>query len=105
VICWRCGARSSSGNCPVLSDLMSTYPKVKCVSPLIGRRLLVTFVNGDVRIYDCERLIVDPAFRLLSDEGVFRSVQADPYGYGVVWSDSLDLSESELWLNGAAVAV
>lgn len=84
---------------------MFVYPKVKSVSPLPGKRLHITFVNGDVRVYDCELLASDPAFRLLSDEGLFRSVQADPHGYGVVWSDSLDLSESELWLNGEAVAV
>ena len=24
----------------------------------------------------------------------------DKHGYGIVWNDELDLSESELWING-----
>ena len=58
-----------------------------------------------VRIYDCTALLADPAFRLLHDEALFRAVQADPHGYGVVWPDDLDLSESELWLNGELLTV
>ena len=76
-----------------------TYPKVTAVAPLPNKRLRVTFANGVVRTYDCTALLADPAFRPLADEALFRSVQADPHGYGVVWSDALDLSESELWLN------
>ena len=77
-----------------------TYPKVTAVTPLAGKRLRVTFANGEVRVYDCTALLADAAFRLLHDEAIFRSVQADPHGYGVIWSDDLDLSESELWLGG-----
>lgn len=80
--------------------MIQTFPKVTSVTPLPNKRLWVTFANGDVRVYDCTALLADPAFRLLQDEALFRSVQADPHGYGVVWSDALDLSESELWLNG-----
>lgn len=80
--------------------MIQTYPKVTAVTPLTGKRLRVTFANGDVRVYDCTALLADPAFRLLHDEAIFRAVQADPHGYGVAWSDDLDLSESELWLNG-----
>jgi hypothetical protein len=85
--------------------MIQTYPKVTSVVPLPGKRLRVTFDNGDVRVYDCKALLADPAFRLLNDEALFRSVQADLYGYGVVWSDALDLSESELWLNSAPPTV
>lgn len=31
---------------------------------------------------------------------MFRNVRVDSRGYGIVWNDDLDLSESELWLNG-----
>jgi hypothetical protein len=32
-----------------------------------------------------------------------REKQSDVGGYGISWSDSIDLSESELWLNGKAM--
>jgi hypothetical protein len=79
---------------------METYPKVQSVEALRGKSLKVTFVNGEVRIYDCNPLLSEPPFRLLENEAFFRAVRADDHGYGVVWDDEVDLAESELWLHG-----
>ncbi len=79
----------------------TTYPQIKSVKPLADRHLLVGFDNGITKIYDCTPLLEDEPFRPLSDDVLCRCVQADPHGYGVVWTDDIDLSESELWLNGA----
>jgi hypothetical protein len=84
---------------------MYSYPKVKTVAVLSGRRLLVTFDNNETRTYDCAPLLADPAFRELANEAFFNFVRPDPHGYGVIWSDDVDLSESELWLNGTQAAV
>jgi len=81
---------------------MESYPRVDAVQPLPGRRLRVHFSYGQSSVYDCSSLLSDPAFRLLADEAFFRNVRADPHGFGVVWSDQVDLSESELWLHGTA---
>ncbi len=81
---------------------MTQYPKVRSVAALPDKMLRVTFVNGEVRIYDCKPLLSEQPFALLANDAFFRAVQADSHGYGVVWSDEIDLSESELWLNGTA---
>ncbi len=81
---------------------MESYPRVDAVQPLPGRRLRVRFSNGRSSVYDCTSLLADSAFRLLADEAFFRNVRADPHGFGVVWNDEVDLSESELWLHGTA---
>jgi hypothetical protein len=81
----------------------ATYPKIKEVKPLEGYMLLVTFRNGITKIYDCSALLALPTFFLLQDKAFFRAVQADRGGYGIFWNDELDLSESELWLNGQVV--
>jgi hypothetical protein len=39
---------------------------------------------------------------VLENESFFRQVKVDAGGYGISWSDTIDLSESELWLNGKA---
>lgn len=82
---------------------MATYPKVKSVTPLSGKQLLVTFTTGDTRIYDCAPLLKEFAFVPLKDDAFFRNVHVDQTGYGVVWNDNVDLSESELWINGKPV--
>ncbi|HOC22128.1 MAG: DUF2442 domain-containing protein [Chloroflexi bacterium] len=78
-------------------------PRIKSVTPLRERRLLVTFVNGIQKVYDCQRLLSLDRFQLLRNEAFFKAVKVDPGGYGVSWNDAMDLSEYELWANGVEV--
>lgn len=72
-------------------------PRIESVTPLEGKRLLVTFANGVKKIYDCQRLLGLDRFQLLKHDAFFKSVKVDPGGYGVSWDDEMDLSEYELW--------
>ena len=78
-------------------------PRIKAVSPLEARRLLVTFVNGVQKVYDCQRILNLERFQLLKHEAFFKAVTVDPGGYGVSWDDETDLSEYELWNQGVEV--
>ena len=79
---------------------MEKYPKITDVRPQQGNRLLVTFNNGIRKIYDCSPLLNYDVFKPLRNEALFNSVKADKHGYGVIWTDELDLSESEIWIHG-----
>ena len=79
-------------------------PRIRDVKALQGYRLLVTFVNGERRVYNCTLLLGLDSFRLLGEEAFFRSVTVDPGGYGVSWNDDADLSECELWTEGQDVS-
>ena len=83
--------------------VQTTYPRISAVKPLAGKRLLVTFATGEQKVYDCTPLLNEEAFRPLRDEQLFQQVHSDVGGYAVVWNDSIDLAESELWLNGKPV--
>lgn len=78
-------------------------PRIISVIPLKGRRLLVTFVNGVQKVYDCQRILNLDRFQLLRHEAFFKAVTVDPGGYGISWDDEMDLSEYELWNNGVEV--
>lgn len=80
---------------------MERFPKIKKVQPLEGKRLIVTFENNVKKIYDCSPLLKEEVFKPLQNDLLFKDVRADKHGYGVIWSDELDLSESELWVNGS----
>ena len=75
-------------------------PRIAEVQALDRKRLLITFVTGEQKIYDCSRIIELEAFRLLRTEAFFRAVRVDEGGYGISWNDDMDLSEYELWQNG-----
>ena len=79
-------------------------PKVLSVQPLDDKKLLVKFVNGVEKIYDCKPLIekFEP-FKALENEVFFKQVKVDAGGYGISWNDKVDLSESELWTNAVEV--
>jgi len=66
-------------------------------------RLLVTFINGVQKVYDCKGITHLDRFRWLRNEAFFNTVTVDPGGYGVSWNDETDLSEYELWNNGIEV--
>ncbi len=78
-------------------------PRIKVVTPLKEKRLLVTFVNGVQKIYDCQRILNLERFQLLKQEAFFKAATVDPGGYGISWDDETDLSEYELWNNGVEV--
>ena len=78
----------------------TTYPRIRDVKPGEGKTLLVTFENGERKVYDCTPLLRCAAFRPLQDDAVFRCAHADSHGYGITWTDDIDLAESEVWVNG-----
>jgi hypothetical protein len=77
-----------------------SYPKIRRVKPERGKILLVEFANGVTKAYDCKPLLKNEVFRPLEDEALFRLAHADSHGYGVIWTDEIDLAESEVWTHG-----
>ena len=80
------------------------FHKIKNVSAMPDYKLCVQFCEGITKIYDVKPLFEKlPVFAALQKEEVFFGVAVDVGGYGVIWSDDLDLSCDELWENGVKV--
>lgn len=81
------------------------FCKVKEVKPLENYKLLVIFVNGEVKEYDVKPLFDKwESFKdLIYINGLFQKVKVDTDGYGVSWNDEIDLSCNELYYNGVKV--
>lgn len=77
------------------------FPNIRAVKPLPNYRLRVVFHNDIAVTYDCSPLLEEAAFSPLLDVSLFNQARVDPGGYGIIWNDDIDLSESELWLDGA----
>jgi len=78
-------------------------PKIGSVQALENKKLLVKFVNGIQKTYDCGPLLALEIFQVLKNDAFFKSVRVDLGGYGISWNDDADLSEYELWTNGVEV--
>lgn len=79
------------------------FPKIKSVKVLSNYTLEIDFDNNVKKIYDCTPLLQDENFKPLLDKSLFKNVQVDKFGYGIMWNNQIDLSESELWLNEQTV--
>ncbi len=75
------------------------------VRPLEGFVLEAVFTGGEIRHYDCRALIERySAFRAMEqDPEIFLHPRIESGGYGVVWTDELDVASEEIWDNGMAV--
>ena len=80
-------------------------PKILSVQPHENKKLLVKFVNGIEKVYDCAPLLDMEMFQTLKNEAFFKAVKVDAGGYGISWNDDADLSEYELWTNGVEVTI
>ncbi len=66
--------------CTPMDEIMVTD-----VKPLADMMMILTFGNGEKRIYDATPLLNMPAFKPLADDAIFRSAKV---AHGVVtWMD------------------
>lgn len=75
--------------------------RVRAVKALDDMMMIVTFTNGERRLYDATPLLQYPAFQPLKDEMVFKSAAVD-YGV-VVWNDGeIDIAPESMYANSVA---
>ena len=80
------------------------FHKVKSVLPQKNYILLVLFSEGVSKTYDVKPLFTKwKVFNDLKKEHVFEEVEVDQGGYGISWSDDIDLSCDELFYNGKEI--
>jgi hypothetical protein len=78
-------------------------PKITSVRALGNKKLLVGFENRTTKVFDCNPLLSFSVYQLLQEDAVFRAVRVEPGGYGISWSDEIDISEYHLWMHGTPV--
>ena len=81
------------------------FHKIKSVTPLADHVLSVQFSEGVTKHYDVKPLFEKyPMFLPLKDDpALFSSVEVDVGGYGIIWSDDIDIACDELFYNGETI--
>jgi hypothetical protein len=74
-------------------------PRVSAVSPMEDYRLLLTFSNGERRVFDAKPLFSVGAFRPLQNKIFFESVRA-AHG-SVLWPNGIDYCPDTLYIESA----
>ena len=68
---------------------------VKAVEPLPEYKMLITFDNGEKRLYDAKRLLDKPICASLKEPSFFAKARVE-YGT-VVWSNEIDIAPEYLY--------
>jgi hypothetical protein len=77
-------------------------PMVKSVEPQRDHILLLTFDNGDVRLFDVKPYLDKGVFRALQREELFD--QAEVVAGSVEWPGEIDLSHDTLFVRSQILA-
>lgn len=77
-------------------------PRITDVKPLEDMNLMVTFDNNLEKKYDVKSLLDKYAvFEELKNEEIFNLVHVECGGFGIAWTDEIDLSRYEIWHNSS----
>lgn len=81
------------------------FHRIRKVEPLDNMLLKVEFIDNEIKLYDVKKLVSKwKVFEILKDKKLFNQVKVDQGGYGIIWSDEIDIACEELWENGKKVS-
>lgn len=76
-------------------------PRVKAVAPLDGYKLLLTFDNGERRIFDAKQLLDTKVFSPLKNKFFFNLVRVE---YDTIaWPEDIDYCPDTLYIQSTPV--
>jgi len=87
----------------IIKSCVPRIPKIQSASILDDHTLLIEFDNHQKKKYDISPLLQKEMFAPLKNVALFKSVIVEQGGYAVVWGNSIDISEYELWSHGQAM--
>ena len=76
------------------------YPRVKDVKPNPDYTVILTFANGEVRVFDVKPYLDKGIFRELRDKSLFNSVK--PFLGSIQWRNGQDLCPDTLYLDSVS---
>lgn len=77
------------------------FHKIVNVETLKNKILKIKFENKEIKYYNMNNLIKNNInFKLLNNEVIFNMAKVDKGGYGIIWTDEIDISGEELYVNG-----
>ena len=76
--------------------------RVTAVTPTDNYELIITFTNGEQRIFDARPLLSKPVFKPLANKSFFKTVKV-AYG-SVEWPQDIDYCPDTLYLESVALS-
>lgn len=80
------------------------FVKIKNIEILPDFKIKAIFSSDIVKIYDFNNLVQNhKAFNELQQIHLFNQAKVDCGGYGICWTDDIDIDAGEIWHNGTTI--
>jgi len=79
------------------------YPRIKDVKPQDDYKILLTFTNGELKIFDMKPYINKGFFKQLQDKSYFKTVK--PFMDSIQWKNGQDLCPDTLYIDSQTLGV
>ena len=76
-------------------------PRITAVEPLDNYQLLLTWTNGEKRIFDGNKLLLHKVFEPLKNKVLFRKIKI--FNGTITWGNDLDYCADTLYLESVPV--
>ena len=77
------------------------FVKIKSIEILPDFKIKALYDCNVVKTYDFNALIKNhKAFKPLQQKNLFKQAKVDCGGYGICWTDDIDIDSGEIWYNG-----
>lgn len=76
-------------------------PRPIAVAPLKNYELLITFQNGEKKIFDVKPLLSSPLYEPLRNKSFFSTAKAD--GMCVYWNEDVDLCPDMVYMDSRSI--
>ena len=77
------------------------HPRVKAVKPNVDYTLILTFMNGEVKVFDVKPYLDKGIFRELKEPSIFNSVK--PFLGSIQWQNGQDFCPDTLYLDSVSL--
>lgn len=79
------------------------HPKIVKIEVTENYKIIAVFHNGSVKEFDFKPLLKEKEYKDLNNLSFFKMAKIDAGGYGISWSDMIDIDSNDIWVTGEPV--
>ncbi|MBP7433535.1 DUF2442 domain-containing protein [bacterium] len=76
------------------------HPRIIDLKVLEDFEIIAFFSDGSVKKFNFKPLLKEEVYKDLSNPSFFKMAKIDAGGYGISWSDLIDIDSNDIWVLG-----
>lgn len=86
-----------------MEGIKFNHPKIVKIEVVENYKIIAVFNDGSVKEFDFKPLLKEKHYEELNNLSFFKMAKIDAGGYGISWSDMIDIDSNDIWVAGEPV--